>query len=67
MNKVAEQIKMLPRDWRLIDGWDLQMFLLPLEHYDKKWVMNFASNFYGLIKASKTFPENNYQIGPENN
>ena len=31
MNKVAEQTKMLLRDWRLIDSWDLQVFLRPLE------------------------------------
>ena len=36
-------------------------------HYDKKLVTKFASNFYELINASKTFPENNYQTQPENN
>ena len=36
-------------------------------HYDKKWATNFTSNFYGLIKASKTFSEKNDQSWPENN
>ena len=30
LNKVVEQTKILPRDWQLTDGWDLQMFLSPL-------------------------------------
>ena len=30
LNKVVEQTKMLPRDWQLTDGWDLQMFLSTL-------------------------------------
>ena len=54
----------------VINGWlgspNVFMTIGASHHYDKKWATNFASNFYGLIKASKTFSEKNDQSWPEN-
>ena len=47
MNKVVEQIKMLPRYWQLIDGWNLQVFLGPLEEIIIMIVMsNYSASYF---------------------